>query len=305
MKKIYFLIAMLMLGFSAHSQYSLDFDDMSVGDVVDQSEFIILWPDPTITSSQVTTAQAFSGNNSMVTRPQSGGNIDDVLMQLGNLTSGTHSVRFMMYVPTGATGFWNIQNEEDFASTADAQWNGQFFVGQTASGGEEGLITFDQNAALVVPYPENEWFSVTHVLDLDAGTHTLDINGNLLLDAIPYNDTDGAPAFQLGSINYFAIDADNEYYVDDFELATGNLLNSSEFSLDSFSVYPNPVLDILNLRSASPVQNLVIYDILGKQVLRAQPDAISSSIDMSSLPSGAYIVNVTINGTTQSVKVIK
>lgn len=306
MKKIYFIVILAFgLVASTNAQVDFDFDSFSVGDVVGQAPEIVLWPAAGVTSSQVTTAQAFSGSNSVVTRPQSGGNVDDILINLGNKSSGVWSVQFMMYVPTGATGFWNIQNDENFTSTAEAQWNGQFFVGETTNGGNPGVITWDQDNQ-AVPYLENTWFQVSHILDFDNGTHTVDIDGSILLDAVPYNDTDGNPAGFLGAINYFAIDANNEYYIDDFRLTSGNVLSiEDEFDSNNFSVYPNPVQDVLNIKSAAVVNEVVVYDILGKVVLQSRPDAISPSINMSGLNAGAYMVKVTIDGVSKTTKVIK
>lgn len=294
----------LCFAFTANAQLEFDFDDFFVGDVVGQAPEIVLWPDPTITSSQVTIAQAFSGSQSIVTRPQAGDIIDDILINLGNKTTGLWSVEFMMYVPAGATGFWNIQDDETFSSTAEAQWNGQFFVGATGSGGSAGVISWDQGVE-VAPYPDDEWFAITHVFDLDNGTHTLSIDGTLMLDAVAYNDTDGIPVDRIGAVNYFAIDANNEYYVDDFKLVEGDLLSTNEFSAANFSVYPNPVRDRLNIDTSSIVSEVVVYNVLGKVVLQSSPNKISPSIDMSGLNSGAYLVNVTIDGASKTIKILK
>ncbi|MDX1463201.1 MAG: T9SS type A sorting domain-containing protein, partial [Marinirhabdus sp.] len=302
---IYILAALVAFTFTANAQYSIDFDSMTFGDAVGQDPNIILWPAAGVTSSQVTDAQSFSGNASMVTRENDGTIVDDVLMKLGNQTSGVWSVSWMMYVPDGSTGFWNIQNADDFTATAEAQWNGQFFIGLTASGGVEGQITFDQDANVSVPYPTDTWFNVTHVVDMDNGTSTLSIDGELLIDGIDYLDTNGAEASQLGAINYYAIDADNLYYVDDFVFAEGNALSTDDFAASNFSVYPNPVQNRLNIQSNEIVDAVVVYDVLGKVVMSATPGVISPSIDMSALSSGAYLVNVTINGASKTVKVIK
>lgn len=306
MKKVYLtLLTVLTMVFTMNAQYEFDFEFFALGDAAGQEPEVILWPDPTVTSSQITEDEAFSGTKSMVTREQGGGIIDDVLMKLGNQTTGVWSVSWMMYVPTGKTGFWNIQNADDFTSTADAQWNGQFFVGATASGGNVGEITFDQDPGVSVPYPSDQWFNVTHVVDMDNGTHTLSIDGNLLLDEIQYLDTDGIPASQLGAINYFAIDGNNRYYVDDFTFQSGNVLSNNDFSVENFRIYPNPVRDVLNIQTAATVDAVVVYDVLGKVVLQAQPDAVSPTIDMGNLSSGAYMVQVTIGDATKTVKVVK
>lgn len=304
MKKVYLLFLALGLTFTTNAQVEFDFDSFFVGDVVGQAPEIVLWPDPTVTSSQVTTAQAFSGTQSVVTRPQIGGNLDDILINLGNKSSGVWSVEFMMYVPSGATGFWNIQDDENFASTSEAQWNGQYFVGATASGGSVGQITWDQGPESV-PYPENQWFAITHVFDLDNGLQTLSIDGNLLLDSVAYNDTDGMPVNRIGAVNYFAIDFQNEYYIDDFKLVEGDLLSTDQFSSENFSMYPNPVQDRLNIESSQVVNEVIVYNVLGKAVLQSTPNRISPSIDMSNLNSGAYLVKISIDGASKTVKVLK
>jgi len=307
MKKIYLLLSAFVITIAASAQVDINFDNMVLGDAVGQDPSIVLWPDPTVTSSQVSDEQANSGANSMVTREQDGTNLDDVLINLGNKNSGVWSVTWDFYVPAGKTGFWNMQNDETFMSTAEAQWNGQFFIGATASGGTAGAITFDQDPGPSAPYPEDAWFTITHVFDLDASpaTHTLDINGTTMLDAIEYQDTGGLPATQIGAINYFAIDADNRYYVDNFRLVEGNLLSTDDFSATNFSVYPNPVQNILNIRSAQAVSNVAIFDVLGKEVMNINPNTISPQVDMSTLSSGAYFVRVSINGASKTVKVIK
>ena len=305
MKKIYLLaVTAICFAFTANAQWSSDgWEFFDLGDAAGQVPEVVLWPAAGVTSSQVTDTQAFEGDKSVVTRPQAGGNVDDILVNVGNKSTGQWTAEWMMYVPAGATGFWNIQNDETFMATSEAQWNGQFFVGATASGGNAGEITWDQDSQSV-PYPEDQWFKVSHQIDMDAGTHTCVIDGNVLLDAVPYNETQGAPADMIGAINYFAIDGNNEYYVDNFEFFEG-FLNTSEFDETTVSVYPNPVQDILNISTQTNVESVVVYDVLGKVVLNVQPDAISPSVNVSALSSGAYMVQITTERGTKTVKVVK
>lgn len=301
MKKLYTL-ALALVTITASAQFELNFDDYSPGSASDQIGLIILWPADGVTSAQLTDEQSFSPELSMVVRENDGTNVDDVLVQLGDATTGVWSVQWMMYVPSGKTGFWNIQQNQ---SADPAQWNGQFFVGATASGGTLGFITVDQDPEAQVAYPEGEWFSVTHVIDLDNGTHTVDINGELLLDNADYLNSSAEPATQLGSVNYYAIDADNRYYIDDFKLVEGNLLSTDSFETISFNVYPNPVQDKLNIQSQDVVDQVAIYNVLGKLVYQGSPNIVSPSVDMSNFNSGVYFVEVTIGNASKTVKVIK
>ena len=55
-------------------------------------------------------------------------NLDDVIVNCGNKSTGVWSVTFDLYVPSASTGFWNVQYIGDFTNSGDAQLNGQFFV---------------------------------------------------------------------------------------------------------------------------------------------------------------------------------
>jgi len=105
-------------------------------------------------------------------------------------------------------------------------------------------------------------------------------------------------------MDFFTIDANNDYWIDDV-FYIDEFLGVDDFSADVFSVYPNPVRDVLNISSKAAVDSITVYDILGKVVLQAQPNAISPSIDMGALASGAYLVNVTIGNASKTIKVIK
>ncbi|MEX0996513.1 MAG: T9SS type A sorting domain-containing protein [Flavobacteriaceae bacterium] len=293
MKKIYFL-AIALIAFSANAQYEIDFEDFSIGPVSPQSPFIEVWPGGTDCNAVID--EAFSGSLSMNV---SNNNTDDVLFLLGDRVSGVWTVRFYMYVFGGSTGFWNIQESE----IPGVQWNGQFFAGATGSGGSPGVVTHDDTGN-TAPYPDDQWFEVKHEIDLDAGTHSVWIDGNVLLDNEPYQGTGGAPANALGSVNYFSIDGSNNYFIDDFEFVEGTL-STNDFEGQSFKVYPNPVKDVLNIQSNEAVSNVAVYNVLGQKVYSNNPNAISPTVNMSTFKSGIYFVEVTIGNTTKTVKVVK
>lgn len=84
------------------------------------------------------------------------------------------------------------------------------------------------------------------------------------------------------------------------------LLSSESFeNLDVVSIYPNPVKNTLNiaLSDNSEIQNVVIYDITGKQV--KSQDGNLTSISVEDLKSGFYLLEVTIDGKKEVKKFIK
>ncbi len=130
----------------------------------------------------------------------------DVLLLLGNRTTGNYELSWNMYVPAGHVAYYNMQNEE----TPGVQWNFNTHFGNDATGATAvfgtGIIPEAGNAAFI--YPEDTWFPVTHLINLDDNEYSVWINGVQVV-------TDAAYTGNLGAIDFFSINADNSYFVDD------------------------------------------------------------------------------------------
>ena len=72
-----------------------------------------------------------------------------------------------------------------------------------------------------------------------------------------------------------------------------------------FTYYPNPVNNTLTLNAQKVISNVAVFNMLGQQVIRTAPNAVSNDVDMSNLQSGAYFVQVTIGQAVETVRVIK
>ena len=72
-----------------------------------------------------------------------------------------------------------------------------------------------------------------------------------------------------------------------------------------FTYYPNPVNNTLTLNAQKEISNVAVFNMLGQQVIRTAPNAVSNVVDMSNLQSGVYFVQVTIGQTIETVRVIK
>ena len=160
----------------------------------------------------VTSEQAHSGCNSMLIAE---GQTQDVIMLLGNQTAGVHKVSWWTYVPAGATGYFNIQEDE----MPGVQWNMEVFYNQGGAAPGTGTVA---NTGNTFTYPEDQWFQVVIVVDIDNATASLQVDGAVVEAAYAY------PGVQLGSINFFSIDATNRYYIDDAVMQT---LPSCDFEL--------------------------------------------------------------------------
>ena len=92
---------------------------------------------------------------------------------------------------------------------------------------------------------------------------------------------------------------------------TLNILEGSSLSVNqfdnssAFTYYPNPVNNALTLNAQNNIEDVRMYNMLGQEVMNAQPQAVDSDIDMSSLETGTYFVQVTIASITKTVRVVK
>lgn len=300
MKKIYLLALTLgAFAFSANAQIiNDDIESYDLGPLF-EGHWSSWAGSPGPDNAIVTDELANSGSQSIFI---GGDGVQDALLLLGNQTSGNYELTFLMYIPSDKTGYINFQGETENGGAGNG--GGGVFNSGNITFNLDGLspgivedIDADGTVNNTYSYPQNFWFEVKFEFDLAGPTYTLSIDG-----------TAGTPvAFggdsTVGGIDFFSIDANNEYYVDDV-LFTDSA-STQDFSADSFRVYPNPVKDILNISTKTAVDNVTVYDILGKTVLTSNPGVISPKIDMSGLASGAYLVQVTIGNASKTVKVLK
>ncbi|MBF0576238.1 leucine-rich repeat protein [Dysgonomonas sp. GY617] len=78
---------------------------------------------------------------------------------------------------------------------------------------------------------------------------------------------------------------------------------TSQIDIADLKVYPNPVTDILYLESGASISELQVYSTNGKLVLKQAN--VSSSINVSHLASGSYILKLQIGDKSYTHKLIK
>ena len=85
--------------------------------------------------------------------------------------------------------------------------------------------------------------------------------------------------------------------------ATASVKNNS---ILGFATYPNPITnkEFTISSSNSSVKNIVIFNVLGKKVLSTSFSGAKSTIDVSAINSGIYILKVTEEGKTATKKLV-
>jgi hypothetical protein len=71
------------------------------------------------------------------------------------------------------------------------------------------------------------------------------------------------------------------------------------------NVYPNPVENTLNVSAGDVVDSVTIFDLTGREVLRATPNAAAFSLDVSNLNKGLYLVTVKAGKQELNTKLVK
>ena len=170
------------------------------------------------------------------------------------------------------------------------------------------------------------WYSVTipasGSLTIETGAGTLTDTGMAVysgscttgLTLVGCNDDSAGNGYSL--ITLSGRTAGEVLYVNVWEYSGGSggtfqvsaydaSLGSISFDNANFSYYPNPVKNILNLSYTQNISSVVVFNLLGQEVVSRAVNANHSQIDMSHLPTGTYMVKVTADNQVKTIKVIK
>lgn len=94
-------------------------------------------------------------------------------------------------------------------------------------------------------------------------------------------------------------------YLDDILIEETPALSTATNTLEGFSLYPTIVKEELNFRSQNNVEAITVFNILGQKVFSGAPNTNNSSINLSNLRPGVYVVKVSAEGKIGSYKIIK
>jgi|GEM_PF-2351011 len=89
-----------------------------------------------------------------------------------------------------------------------------------------------------------------------------------------------------------------------YSFKQGKTTGLQETKVNGIAVYPNPVRNQLNIVQASGA-NYILMDITGKSLTVGNITGNKASVDVSSLASGMYMLQLTKDGHTEKVKFVK
>lgn len=103
--------------------------------------------------------------------------------------------------------------------------------------------------------------------------------------------------------NGFANVNTGTYLVDDIRFATA--LSAAKFDKANIKMYPNPMTNTLTIEANSAIQRVSIFNVLGQEVMNANPKTNSATLQTSQLQKGVYMVTTDIDGVISTSKVLK
>ncbi|QHI37117.1 Internalin-J [Kordia antarctica] len=139
---------------------------------------------------------------------------------------------------------------------------------------------------------------------------------------LPFNDAsnDGYVTFKMKTLPTLVendtFENEAEIYFDyNFPITTNrsitlikNTLSTTNFELDSFEIYPNPVEDVLVIKTKETIETISIYDIAGRLIQQNSYSGTQNSIEISTrkFTQGTYFVKIkTASGATLVKKIVK
>ena len=167
------------------------------------------------------------------------------------------------------------------------------------------FIDWNQNTVL---NNIGEVFSIQTPLINSNGTDAVQITAQI---TVPENATLGQTRMRIIKVfenpHLNPCTAGNNWgQAEDYTINITEALGVSKMdTLSGFSFYPNPSTDIVNLNANNTIDDVQLFNLLGQQVFTAKVDATSSSMDVSHLISGTYLMKVTVQGKTANYKFIK
>lgn len=80
-------------------------------------------------------------------------------------------------------------------------------------------------------------------------------------------------------------------------------VNIEDFKSESITVYPNPVENILSIKTEKPISLVILYDVLNREVFRT--DSEEKEIFLSHLNSGVYVLEIQTAEQTVFKRIVK
>lgn len=297
MKKVLFsLIATSAVFYSVNAQTSkVSFEaseGFSLGDLVGQSTVVKTFYADNVgvnEVAEVSSEMASDGVNSI--KILNGDDMEDGGVFMTNVASFPKtSVTFDMFIPElgGSDNFFLLFAGTQPMINIDFNYEGIVKIGNFVSEEYEDKGT----------YAAGQWNKVR--VDIDFTTKELKyyLNGTMI-----HTQTSNNPGTSIAEMDFFIDNFGSDAYFDNIQVRETSSLAVADFTKNVMSVYPNPTAEVLNFGINEKINTVDIFDANGRLVKTVKDSA--TSVDVSALPKGNYIVKVATDKASYTNKIIK
>lgn len=179
-----------------------------------------------------------------------------------------------------------------FTTIFNFSFNGSIWV----LSNDAGVILED------ITWASNTWYNVRIEKSANMVSYYID---NVLVHegALGVNQQHDIEQVRFAHDNY---SAEGFAYFDNFKTNDEDDASTGNFASSTFSVYPNPAKDVINVaNSADTIENVTITDMNGRVVKQVALGVNEGQINISDLSQGVYILNATSNGKSVTEKIVK
>jgi hypothetical protein len=277
-----------------------------------------------LVSAQPSTATytvTFASNWTQTAHPHSSGNLPSNA-HWSKLVGATHTgeVSFLEMGQTATTGIENLAEQgvnTAFYSEINAAINldtayalidgsslgtaeGQIIINNVVTTNDFPLLTL---ASMIAPSPD--WMIAINSVSLLDGSDEWE--NEIILDLFPYDsgsdsgldytsaNSDTNPKEPISSLLGVAPFSSEKIGTLTITLESVVLGTSDFENKDAFVIYPNPISDQVTITSpTTAIKTIELYNVVGAKVLSvSEINDLNTSIDLTSVASGVYLIRVT------------
>ena len=210
--------------------------------------------------------------------------------------SGSTAPTLATTSPNGVTGTWNPAT---VSNTASGSYVFTPSAGQCATT-QTLTVTVNTTAAPTGTSPQDYTTGET-LADFDVtGTgivwYDAPTNGNVLPASTPL----------VSNVTYYASQTVNGCESPTrLAVTAGQNLKVDSVNFKSLKYYPNPVNNVLTVSYSQEITGLKLYNMVGQQLMVKKANATETQLDMSNIPAGSYLLEVSSGANSKTVKLLK
>ncbi|MBS1535347.1 MAG: Ig-like domain-containing protein [Bacteroidetes bacterium] len=261
----------------------------------------------TVTVNQCSNLTLISDQSTLIQSLTLNAPISNIVFRIGN---GVTNVS-VTGLPSGVTG---TLNQDTYTLAGTPAGCGVFNYTVTASGANgitsmSGVISVITTTSMFCDsansFPNSLAIDWAPIQGATNYVYAYSINGGPTQTGSTLASNYQIPGVQLGQSVLFTLN--NAIGVSCFlpVSVTCSLLADSDFDADAFSVYPNPVQDVLHINDLKFTSDISLFNAFGQEVYAVKAVSNSCNIPMSALADGIYLVKISAQEQTKTIKVIK